>query len=201
MWAAAVLLVLLMFSSYALRSWSPRVASLALMGAITVYITGAGYITLGRIGWFVLALVVGFGWLALWEAVILPDRSAAVTRLVGAGVLPACRGHRLRHCRRVEHGRGRHVVRPTPERQCGGTSTGRGACRSAIERQSPGAVVRGFSRNDADRLRVALHSAQKGTGGHGRSVPTLRTGCGRCLARSPASISSTLHAPCRRAAR
>ena len=28
-WAAAALLVLLMFSSYALRSWSPRVASLA----------------------------------------------------------------------------------------------------------------------------------------------------------------------------
>ena len=72
-WAAAVLLVLLMFSSYALRSWSPRVASLALMGAITVYITGAGYITVGRIGWFVLALVVGFGWLALWETLVLPD--------------------------------------------------------------------------------------------------------------------------------
>jgi multisubunit Na+/H+ antiporter MnhB subunit len=49
-WAAVALLVLLMFSSYALRSWSPRVASLALMGAITVYITGAGYITMGRIG-------------------------------------------------------------------------------------------------------------------------------------------------------
>jgi hypothetical protein len=72
-WVAAALLVLLMFSSYALRSWSPRVASLALMGAITVYITGAGYITIGRIGWFVLALVVGFGWLALWETLILPD--------------------------------------------------------------------------------------------------------------------------------
>ncbi|MDT5132992.1 MAG: hypothetical protein QOE41_2303, partial [Mycobacterium sp.] len=40
-WAAVALLVLLMFSSYALRSWRPRVASLALMGAITVYITGA----------------------------------------------------------------------------------------------------------------------------------------------------------------
>ena len=49
-WVAAALLVLLMFSSYALRSWSPRAASLALMGAITVYIIGAGYITIGRIG-------------------------------------------------------------------------------------------------------------------------------------------------------
>ena len=72
-WVAAALLVLLIFSSYALRSWSPRVASLALMGAITVYIIGAGYITIGRIGWFVLALVVGFGWFALWETLILPD--------------------------------------------------------------------------------------------------------------------------------
>jgi len=72
-WAAAGLLVLLMFSSYALRSWSPRVASLALMGAITVYVTGAGYIAIGRIGWFVLALIVGFRWLAVWESVILPD--------------------------------------------------------------------------------------------------------------------------------
>ena len=66
-WAAAALLVLLMFSSYALRSSSPRIASLALMGAITVYVTGAGYITIGRIGWFVLALAVGFGWLAMWK--------------------------------------------------------------------------------------------------------------------------------------
>ena len=41
-WTAAALLVLLTFSSYALRSWSPRVASLALMGAITVYVTGGG---------------------------------------------------------------------------------------------------------------------------------------------------------------
>jgi hypothetical protein len=49
-WAAAALPILLMFSSYTLRSWSPRVASLALMGAITVYVTGAGYITVGRIG-------------------------------------------------------------------------------------------------------------------------------------------------------
>ena len=68
-WAAAALLVLLMFSSYARRSWSPRVASLALMGATTVYVTGAGYITVGRISWFALALVVGFGWLAIWETV------------------------------------------------------------------------------------------------------------------------------------
>jgi hypothetical protein len=69
-WAAVALLVLLMFSSYALRAWSPRVASLALMGAITVYVTGGGHITVGRIGWFVLAAAVGFGWLAAWEGLM-----------------------------------------------------------------------------------------------------------------------------------
>jgi hypothetical protein len=143
-WAAAALLVLLMFSSYALRSWSPRVASLALMGAITVYVTGAGYITVGRIGWFVLALVVGFGWLAIWETVILPDnpvrslhqsvqafsRRAADTVAGVVDVLNTARDstpseHACKALRRHLE-----LVR---------------SCRSAIERQFPGAVVRGFS--------------------------------------------------------
>ena len=160
-WVAAALLVLLMFSSYALRSWSPRVASLALMGAITVYITGAGYITVGRIGWFVLALVVGFGWLALWEALILPDdplrslnlsvqafsRRAADTV---AGVVDALTRP------------GRHAVRSCPQSAAREPRAGARGAAAPSRRQIPGAVVRGFSQNDADRLRVALHSAQKG---------------------------------------
>ena len=160
-WAAAALLVLLMFSSYALRSWSPRVASLALMGAITVYITGAGYITIGRIGWFVLALVVGFGWLALWETLILPDnplrslnlsvqafsrRAADTVADVVDAVNTARDGTPSDDARKALHKNLERVRR----------------CRSAIETQFPGAVVRGFSQNDVDQLRVALHSAQKG---------------------------------------
>jgi hypothetical protein len=159
-WAAAALLVLLMFSSYALRSWSPRVASLALMGAITVYVPGAGYITVGRIGWFVLALVVGFGWLAIWETVILPDNAVrslhqsvqAFSRRAAdtvAGVVDAL--NTARDSTPSEHAgkalrRHLELVR---------------SCRSAIERQFPGAVVRGFSQHDVDQLRVALYSAQK----------------------------------------
>ena len=159
-WSAATLLVLLMFSSYALRSLSPRVASLALIGAITVYITGAGYITIGRIGWFVLALVVGFGWLAFWETLILPDnplrslnlsvhafsRRAADTVSGAVDVLNTARDS---------------TPSDAPVRHCIGTSSGR-RCRGAIETQFPGAVVRGFSQNDVDQVRVALHSAQKG---------------------------------------
>ena len=160
-WVAAALLVLLMFSSYALRSWSPRVASLALMGAITVYITGAGYITIGRIGWFVLALVVGFGWLALWETLILPDnplrslnlsvqafshRAADTVSGIVDALNTARNGTPSDHARKALH---KSLERARK-------------CRSAIERQFPGAVVRGFSQNDVDQLRVALHSAQKG---------------------------------------
>jgi hypothetical protein len=43
-----------------------------------------------------------------------------------------------------------------------GVSSGCGKCRGAIESQFPGAVLRGFSQDGVDKLRVALYSAQKG---------------------------------------
>jgi len=160
-WVAAALLVLLMFSSYALRSWSPRVASLALMGAITVYITGAGYITIGRIGWFVLALVVGFGWLALWETLILPDNPLRSLNLSvqafsrrAAGTVSAIVDALNTARDGTPSERAGNALRRQLDRAR--------KCRSAIETQFPGAVVRGFGQNDVDRLRVALHSVQKG---------------------------------------
>ncbi len=191
-WAAVVLLVLLMFSSYALRSWNPRVASLALMGAITVYITGAGYITIGRIGWFVLALLVGFGWLALWEAVILPDNPLRSLEL-------SVQAFSRRAADTVSG-----IVDALNTARDGTSSDGAGKamrrhldrarkCRSAIERQSPGAVVRGFSQTDADRLRVALHSAQKGLedmAGVADSPEWMRA----LHSQIASSISNTLHA-------
>jgi hypothetical protein len=191
-WAAAVLLVLLMFSSYALRAWSPRVASLALMGAITVYITGAGYITVGRIGWFVLALVVGFSWLALWEAVILPDRPLrsldssvqAFSRRAAdtvSGIVDALDTARD------------GTASADAEKAIRRNLDGARKCRRAIERQSPVAVVRGFGQNDADRLRVALHSAQKGL--EDMAVQCVAPDWMRSLPGRVASpISSTLHA-------
>lgn len=159
-WVAAGFLVLLMFASFALRSWSARAASLALMGAITVYITGGGHITPGRVGWFVLAAVIGFGWLALWESVLLPDdplrslarsvqafsRRAADTVDDVVNVLNEIRGVTPSG----PAGRGLHVQLERVR-----------SCRSAIERQIAGAVVRGLRETDADHLRVALHSAQK----------------------------------------
>lgn len=160
-WVAAALLVLLMFSSYALRPWSSRAASLALMGAITVYVTGAGHITIGRIGWFVLALAVGFAWLAVWETLILPDDPVrSLRRSVQA------------FSRRAADTVGdvvdvANTARDSTPADLAGKALRRAlkrvmSCRSAIEKQFPGAVVRGFSQHDADQLRVALYSVQKG---------------------------------------
>jgi hypothetical protein len=159
-WAAAALLVLLMFSSYALRSWSPRVASLALMGAITVYITGAGYITVGRIGWFVLALVVGFGWLALWEAVILPDNPLLSLNLSMQAFSRRAADTVSGVVDRLNTVRGGTPSDRAPKALRRRLDRAR-KCRGAIERQFPGVVVRGFSQDDVDHLRVALHSVQK----------------------------------------
>jgi hypothetical protein len=161
-WLGAVLLVLLMFSSYALRGLSPRIANLALMGAITVYITGGGHITVGRIGWFVLAAAIGFAWLALWESLILPDdplrslqrsvqtfsRSVADTvAAVGDVLLNTARDN-------TSPDRARKALRKNLDRV--------ESCRNAIERQFPGAILRGLRQDDADQMRVALHSVQTG---------------------------------------
>jgi hypothetical protein len=114
-----------------------------------------------RIGWFVLALVVGFGWLAVWETVILPDnplrslnrsvqafaQRAADTVAGAVDVLNTARDSTPSdHARKALDRRLQRVRK----------------CRGAIESQFPGAVLRGFSQDGVDKLRVALYSAQKG---------------------------------------
>ncbi|MDT5109394.1 MAG: hypothetical protein QOE20_1284 [Mycobacterium sp.] len=160
-WIAVILLILLMFSSYALRGWSPRIANLALMGAITVYVTGGGHITVGRIGWFVLAAAIGFGWLAAWEGLIMPDdplrslqrsvqacsRRTADTVAGIVGVLNTVRAG-------TPSDRARKALHASLERVR--------SCRDAIERLYPGAIAGGLRQVDVDELRVTLHSAQKG---------------------------------------
>ena len=155
---AAGLLVLLMFLSFALRSWNLRVASLALIGAITVYITGGGHITTDRLGWFALSAAVGFGWLALWEHLILPDDPIGSLQL-------SIQAFARRSADTVAG-----VVDLTDAARDGTPSPGKmlrarleqvRTCRSAIERQIPGAVVHGLSEVDAQQLKVAVHSAHK----------------------------------------
>ncbi len=72
-WAAVAFLVLQMFLSYALRSWSLRAGNIAVIGALITFLAGAMHVTSDRIGWFVLASTVGFAWVTVSEYVILPD--------------------------------------------------------------------------------------------------------------------------------
>lgn len=84
-WNAAVFLVVLMFLSFALRSWSVRAGSLAGIGVFATVMTSAGHISPDRIGWFVAASTVGFAWLAIWQRWIVRDRPAdSVRRSVNA---------------------------------------------------------------------------------------------------------------------
>lgn len=160
-WATGLLLVVLIFLSYALRGWNTRVASLLLMAAITVYVTGADYITVGRVGWFVLALFVGFFSIALWENAILPEdpirslqrsvltfsQRAAETVALAVDIFSATR----------------RSTTPEATRTTLLTSLKRvHSCRSAIETLIPGALLHGMSAGDAEQLRVALYAAQKG---------------------------------------
>ena len=195
-WVAAALLVLLMFSSYALRSWSPRVASLALMGAITVYITGAGYITIGRIGWFVLALVVGFGWFALWETLILPDNPLRSLNLsvqafsrraadTVSGIVDALNTARD----------------GTPSERAGKALRRQPRPGEEVSQRHRNAVPRRRrARLQSKRCRPAARGAALGPKRTGRTWPIrpkFRTGCGRCLTRS----SGRSAAPCTRCRR
>ena len=97
-WAAVAFLVLQMFLSYALRSWSLRAGNLAVIGALITFLAGARRITSDRIGWFVLASTVGFAWITVSEYVILPDDPVRSLKTVGRRVLPEY-GRRGRQCR------------------------------------------------------------------------------------------------------
>jgi len=160
-WAAAAFLVLQMFLSYALRSWSLRAGNLAVIGALITFLAGAGRITSDQIGWFVLASTVGFAWVTVSEYVLLPDdpvrtlkRSVDVfCRIAGDAVAAvvntmntSCDGNSPDRAAKALR---RHIHRVTK-------------CGTAIESQVSGALPPGFEQHDVEELRVALYCARRG---------------------------------------
>jgi uncharacterized membrane protein YccC len=160
-WAAVAFLVLQMFLSYALRSWSLRAGNLAVIGALITFLAGAGHITSDRIGWFVLASTVGFAWVTVSEYVILPDDPV---RTLKRSVYVFCRSA----------GDAVASVVDTLTTTCDGDAPDRAAralrrsldrvmrCRTAIESQVSGALLPGFGQHDVEQLRVALYCAERG---------------------------------------
>ena len=160
-WAAVAFLVLQMFLSYALRSWSLRAGNLAVIGALITFLAGARHITSDRIGWFVLASTVGFAWVIVSEYVILPDDPV---RSLKRSVDVFCRSA----------GDAVASVVDTLTAACDGNAPDRAAkalrrsldrvmrCRTAIESQLSGALPPGFGQHDVEQLRVALYCAERG---------------------------------------
>jgi uncharacterized membrane protein YccC len=160
-WAAVAFLVLQMFLSYALRPWSPRAGNLAVIGALTTFLAGAGHITSDRIGWFVLASTVGFAWATISEYAFLPDNPV---RTLKRSVYVFCRSA----------GDAVFSVVDTLTITCDGNAPDGAAralrrsihrvmrCRTAIESQVSGALLPGFGQHDVEQLRVALYCAERG---------------------------------------
>ena len=160
-WAAVAFLVLQMFLSYALRSWSLRAGNLAVIGALTTFLAGAGHIMSDRIGWFVLASTVGFAWVTVSEFIILPDHPL---RSLRRSVDVFCRSAGDAVAGAVD----------TLSTTCDGNASDRAAralrrsldrvmrCRTAIESQVSGALLPGFGQHDVEQLRVALYCVERG---------------------------------------
>jgi uncharacterized membrane protein YgaE (UPF0421/DUF939 family) len=75
---ASLVLLVLIFGSFATRRWGLRAGELALLAAMGWYFAGNFESTSDRWGWYLLAVVVAIGWLAVWQFVILsyrPERS------------------------------------------------------------------------------------------------------------------------------
>ena len=160
-WAAVAFLVLQMFLSYALRSWSLRAGNVAAIGALITFLAGAGHITSDRIGWFVLASTIGFAWVTVSEYVILPDDPL---RSLKRSVDVFCRSA----------GDAVASVVDTLTTTCDGSAPDRVVkallrsldrvmrCRTAIESQLSVALLPGFGQHDVEQLRVALYCAERG---------------------------------------
>ena len=161
MWAAVAFLVLQMFLSYALRSWSLRAGNLAVIGALITFLAGAGHITSDRIGWFVLASTVGFAWVTVSEYVILPDdpgrslkRSVHVFRRSAGDAVASVVDTLTTTCDGDAPDRAARALRRSLDRVM--------RCRTAIESQVSGALLPGFGQHDVEQLRVALYCAERG---------------------------------------
>ena len=194
-WAAASFLVVLMFLSYAVRSWSLRAGDIAVIGALITFLTGAMHITTDRVWWFVLASTVGFAWVTVSEYLILPDNpvrslkrsidvfcwAAGDAVTVAADILTAGRDRSARPTKALR----RRLDRVR-------------RCRKAIEVRLSGALPTGFGPLDVEQLRVALYCAQRGTeelirqADDPRWIDTLRDDIGQTLTSGLRDLAAAL---------
>ncbi len=68
---ARCVLLVLMFTSFASRRFGPRAGQLALVATMSFYFTTSSGVDSNNLGWFVGATICGFGWLAVWQFVLV----------------------------------------------------------------------------------------------------------------------------------
>ena len=67
-----VLLVMLMFTSFAIRRFGLRAGEVALVATLITYFAGSSGASSGTLWWFIGGTLVGFGWITVWQFVLLP---------------------------------------------------------------------------------------------------------------------------------
>jgi uncharacterized membrane protein YgaE (UPF0421/DUF939 family) len=158
----SLLLLALVFTSFAVRRLGRRPAELAMVLVTGAYFAIGSGVAADDIVWFVAAAAVGIGWLAAWQLVLIPYdpvRSIkSATRSYGARLSTV-----LSHvARMVEAGGAKSGTGPSGNEVVRALRKVRLA-RRVLEAQLPGArAPGGWSTHDLTRLQVALYEAELG---------------------------------------
>ncbi|MBP8294072.1 MAG: hypothetical protein KAX65_14950, partial [Caldilineaceae bacterium] len=159
-WLYPVVLLALIFGSYAVRRWRVRPGELLLLLTMGLYFAQNARVRWDNVGWYLLAAAVGVVSLWLWQFVILPynpvqalracvrsfyDRAAGIVDRVGAGLEQTAADEAVwakELQRQLQHVR---------------------LSRRAIESQFPGALAPdGWTAGQMRELGVALYTAEQG---------------------------------------
>lgn len=160
--APSLLLLVLVFASFAARRFGRRIAELAMVLVTGAYFAIGSSVETDDILWFVAAAAVGIAWLAAWQLVLIPYdpvRSIkSATRSYGARLSTV-----LSHVARiVEAGGATSGGDPSGDEVVRALRKVRLA-RRVLEAQLPGArAPGGWSTHDLTRLQVALYEAELG---------------------------------------
>ena len=185
LWFSPLVLLALIFGSYAARRWGLRPGELLLLLTMGFYFAQNARVSWESVGWFTLAAAMGVVSLWLWQFVILPynpvqalracvrsfyDRAAGIVDQIGAGLeqAPADEAAWVKDLqRRVKHVR---------------------LNRRAIESQFPGALAPdGWTAAQMRELGVALYTAEQGLAQLVEGAAT-----GTQLAGAPAEVRTLL---------
>lgn len=156
------LLLVLIFTSFAARRYGLRPGEIALVATFALYFATVSGVGSEDLDWYLVAAVIGFTWLAIWQFVLLaydPAASLAAAGRVfyhsGADVVGEVQ-------RRLDMVSDRSTARPDTRRLEHRLHQVR-MSRRVIESQFPAVLApTGWTADRLDRLQLELYAAQQG---------------------------------------